>query len=140
MAKKIPTAEYETRDSGPDSGTVEGIALSGTRMFEDAPPTMLLDSAALERAATLSDTVDLRVSLTLEELLPDDAGEVVLIAAEDIPIDLLSSEALTGAGIALEHVTMGGMEVTGLHYYSFESGLTVYSPVDLLILDDPSGV
>ena len=109
-------------------------------MFQDGPATMLLDRAELDRTMDPADVVDLRVSLTLEELLPDDAGEVVLIAAEDVPIDLLSRETMTEAGIAPEHVTLGGMEVTGLHYYSFESGLTVYSPVDLLILDDPNGV
>jgi len=114
--------------------------LSELRMFQDGPATMLLDPADPARVAEPPDVVDLRVSLTLEELLPDDAGEVVLIAAEDVPIDLLASESMTGAGISPQHVTLGGMEVTGLHYYSFESGLTVYSPVDLLILDDPSGV
>ena len=69
---------------------------------------MLLDQAELDRAVEPSDVVDLRVSLTLEDLLPDDAGEVVLIAAEDVPIDLLSRETMTEAGIAPEHVTMGG--------------------------------
>ncbi len=140
MAKRVDPVEHEAKAPGPELGSLEAIALSDTRMFQDGPSSMLLDQAELDRAVEPSDVVDLRVSLTLEDLLPDDAGEVVLIAAEDVPIDLLSSETMTEAGIAPEHVTMGGMEVTGLHYYSFESGLTVYSPVDLLILDDPNGV
>jgi hypothetical protein len=138
MAKRVDTTQQEA--NGPEPGRIEAIALSETQMFQDGPAIMLLDQAEPDRATDSSDDLDLRVSLTLEELLPDDAGEVVLIAAEDVPIDLLSSETVTEAGIAPEHVTMGGMEVTGLHYYSFESGLTVYSPVDLLILNDPSGV
>jgi hypothetical protein len=28
------------------------------------------------------------------------------------------------------------VDVTGLHFYSFESGLTVYSPTDVLIVAD----
>ncbi len=140
MAKRVFTTEPESNTPGPESSTLEVIALSETRMFQDGPATMLVEQADLDRAVESSDTADLRVSLTLEELLPDDAGEVVLIADEDVPIDLLSRESMTEAGIAPEHVTLGGMEVTGLHYYSFESGLTVYSPVDLLILDDPSAV
>jgi hypothetical protein len=28
--------------------------------------------------------------------------------------------------------------VTGLHFYSFESGLTVYSASDILIVNDPN--
>ena len=140
MAKRVFTTEPESNAPGPESSAIEVIALSETRMFQDGPATMLVDQADLDRTIGSSDVVDLRVSLTLEELLPDDAGEVVLIADEDVPIDLLSRENMTEAGIAPEHVTLGGMEVTGLHYYSFESGLTVYSPVDLLILDDPSAV
>lgn len=131
MAKREITAEREAKDPGQEPILLETIALTETRIFQDGPAGVLSDPA---------DPVDLRVTLSLEELLPDAAGEVVLIAAEDVPIDLLSHETMTGAGIAPEHVTMGGMEVTGLHYYSFESGLTVYSPVDLLILDDTGGV
>ncbi len=139
MAKRVVTSERDASNPGPELGPVEVFALSDTRIFQDGPPTMLLDQAGLDRAAELSDAMDLSVSLTLEDLLPDDAGEVVLVTADDVPINLLSSETMTEAGIAPEHVTMGGMEVTGLHFYSFESGLTVYSPVDLLILDDPNG-
>jgi hypothetical protein len=43
---------------------------------------------------------------------------------------------VTDAGIADAHVTAAGVDVTGLHFYSFESGLTVYSPTDVLIVAD----
>ncbi len=46
----------------------------------------------------------------------------------------MTDEPLTDAGIAEAHVTAGGVDVTGLHFYSFESGITVYSPTDLLIV------
>ncbi len=140
MAKRVITAEREAKDPGLETTQLEIVALSETRIFQDGPAGVLSDPADPGLSLAPADAVDLRVTLSLEELLPDDAGEVVLIAAEDVPIDLLSHETMTGAGIAPEHITMGGMEVTGLHYYSFESGLTVYSPVDLLILGDSGGV
>ncbi len=102
-------------------------------MFQDGPQAMLLDPEA-----TALEAADELVSLTLADLLPDEAGEVVLITSGDVPVNLLSGEPLTEAGIAPDHVTADGTEVTGLHFYSFENGLTVYSPSDLLILHDPN--
>lgn len=78
------------------------------------------------------------VLLQLDDLLPDASGEIVLFADDDLPLNIQASEPLTGAGIAEAHVTDGGLDVTGLHYYSFESGITLYSPTDLLIVDDPN--
>ncbi len=106
---------------------------AATRIFNDGPQAMLLDPDAAP-----SETAEELVSLSLADLLPDDAGEVVLVATGDVPINLLAGESLTEVGIAPAHVTAGGMEVTGLNFYSFESGLTVYSPTDLLILNDPN--
>ncbi|HEX9790256.1 MAG TPA: hypothetical protein VGA60_06310 [Kiloniellales bacterium] len=76
------------------------------------------------------------LSLDLGDLLPDAAGEVVLMGAADVPFSIHAGEAVTATGIADAHVTMGGLDVTGLHFYSFESGITLYSPTDLAI-DSP---
>ena len=108
------------------------VATDETRLFGDQSETFVLVPDADSLAA------EPLVSLTLDDLLPDDAGEVVLLAGDDLPINLLTDVTLAETGIAPEHVTAGGVEVTGLHYYSFESGLTIYSPVDLLIIDDPN--
>lgn len=78
------------------------------------------------------------VFLSLADLLPDAAGEVVLLAGEEVPINLMTFEPVTAEGIADHHVTASGLDVTGLHFYSFESGITVYSPLDLLIIHDPN--
>ena len=110
------------------------VATDETRLFGDQSEAFVLAPDADTAAA------ETFVSLTLDDLLPDDAGEVVLLAGDDLPINLLTGEMLAETGIAPEHVTAGGVEVTGLHYYSFESGLTIYSPVDLLIIDDPNAV
>lgn len=75
------------------------------------------------------------VLLQLEDLLPDASGEVVLFAESEVPVNLIADVPLADSGIAETHVTATGLDVTGLHFYAFESGITVYSPSDLLILD-----
>ena len=78
------------------------------------------------------------VVLELGDLLPDSSGEVVLFMGEDVSVNLLTRETITGFGIADPHVTATGLDVTGLHFYSFESGLTIYSANDILIINDPN--
>lgn len=135
-------SQDETSPEGP--GTEEATALGGgTRLFQDGPPPMVLDFEvadvkAPEAGTPGAEAAEQPVSLALEDLLPDAAGEVVVLAGGDLPVNLLVAEAVIEAGIAPAHITAGGMEVTGLHYYSFESGVTVYSPGDLLILNDPN--
>lgn len=76
------------------------------------------------------------VLIELEDLLPDVSGEVVLFADDGLPVNILTDLPVTDAGIAETHVTAAGVDVTGLHFYSFESGLTVYGPSDVLIVAD----
>ncbi len=78
------------------------------------------------------------VVLELDDLLPDSSGEVVLFMGEDVSVNILTHESLTRVGIADPHVTASGVDVTGLHFYSFEGGLTVYSASDILIINDPN--
>ena len=129
-------ADSKTVTEGP--GKQDPAEALDARLFQDGPPPMLLDLDGADFGAVEAEVQEEPVSLALDDLLPDAAGEVVLLAGDDLPVNLLASEAVIEAGIAPAHVTAGGMEVTGLHYYSFESGVTVYSPVDLLILNDPN--
>lgn len=92
------------------------------------PDDTLVSSSALEP-----------LSLELNDLLPDVAGEVVLLGGAEVPLSIHAAEAVTAEGIADAHVTVGGVDVTGLHFYSFESGITLYSPTDLVI-DSTHGV
>jgi len=78
------------------------------------------------------------VILDLGDLLPDSSGEVVLFMGEDVSVNILTHETITGFGIADPHITASGVDVTGLHFYSFEGGLTVYSASDILIINDPN--
>ena len=94
------------------------------------------DILILDSGTTLKQATEETVLLELEDLLPDASGEVVLFAGEELPVNIVTDEPLTGAGIAEAHVTAAGVDVTGLHFYSFESGLTLYSPTDLLIVTE----
>ena len=84
--------------------------------------------------------VDEPIVLELADLLPDEAGEVVLFAGDDVTVNLLTDSALTGSGIADKHVTAAGVDVSGQHYYNFEGGITVYSINDVLVTNTPEGI
>ncbi len=90
---------------------------------------LILDPGGLENPA-----VGETILLELADLLPDASGEVVLFAGDDLPVNIVTDLPVTEAGISEAHVTAAGVDVTGLHFYSFESGLTVYSPTDVLIV------
>lgn len=121
--------ENDDRD-GLETGTPSGALGSG--LVADQAEVLMLDFGAQAGAHEES------LVLTMGDLLPDDAGEVVLLADGDLPVNFLAGEGVTATGIAPAHVTAGGLDVTGLHYYSFESGITLYGPADLLIINDPN--
>lgn len=100
---------------------------------------LIFDAVGLENPAVGDTAIGETVLLELADLLPDASGEVVLFADDDLPVNIVTDQPITEVGIAEAHVTAAGVDVTGLHFYSFESGLTVYSPTDVLIIDD-SGV
>jgi hypothetical protein len=75
------------------------------------------------------------VVLDLADLLPDEAGDVVLFSGDELPVSISAHEAVTGHGVADSHVTATGVDVTGLNFYSFESGITIYSLSDVSITE-----
>ena len=97
------------------------------------PETAMGSGPAAVKAAVPAAGEGESLVLRLADLLPDNAGEVVLFAGEDMPINLLTDEPLSLSGITEAHVTASGVDVTGHNFYSFGSGITVYSPTDLFI-------
>ncbi len=95
---------------------------------------LIFDAAGPENPVVGKPAVGEPVRLELADLLPDASGEVVLFADDDLPVNIVTDQPVTEAGIAEAHVTDAGLDVTGLHFYSFESGLTVYSPTDVVIV------
>lgn len=90
-------------------------------------------SAPAERGAAPDDSSlsEDQLVLSLNELMPDQQGELVLYADDGVPISLLTSEAVAAQGIAESHVTAAGIDVTGLNYLSFTTGITIYFPTEL---------
>ncbi len=79
-------------------------------------------------ALLLQDTIVLH----LDDLVPDEAGEVVLRHGADFTrLLLVTDRRLLGTGRALPHVTAAGESTVGLRQASFEGGPTFYYPADL---------
>ena len=120
------------KDGEPGSETVESQ--------EADVLELAADPAVLEGLAADSNVTEARLEpdsealvLNLEDLLPDMEGEVVLQA--EVPLSLVAEQSLTGSGIVEHHVTAAGVDVDGLYYYSFDNGITLYSDVDIVIVD-----
>ncbi len=112
----------------------------------DVVVDVVVDPAALEHLAsdaTLSQSaasgVDEALVLSLEDLLPDVEGTVVMLTDENLPVNLMTDEPLAGSGVVDEHVSAGGLDVEGLFYYSFANGLTLYSDTDIVIVSETTG-
>ena len=71
--------------------------------------------------------------LQLADLVPDVAGEVALHVTADMAVRLLSDEPLLDSGVAENHITASGVDVSGHRLYRFGNGITVYSPEALPI-------
>ncbi len=125
-------AESVTTVGSIDLGPLAGIA--GAAAYGDI--AIQSDPEVPASEAPVSDAIVLK----FDELLPDSEGEVVVLAGEDVPVNLMTSERIADTGIVEEHVTAGGFDVQGLHFYSFENGVTLYSPTDILIFDDSGAV
>jgi hypothetical protein len=128
----------------PDIGTegLIGPAVADVDVVVDVE----VDPAALEHLAsdaTLSQSAasgaDEALVLSLEDLLPDVEGTVVMLTDENLPVNLMTDEPLAGSGVVDEHVSAGGLDVEGLFYYSFANGLTLYSDTDIVIVNETTG-
>jgi hypothetical protein len=73
--------------------------------------------------------------LSIADLLPDAQGEVVLFNDAGLSaFSIVGAQSVIGSGIADHHATAEGIDVTGMAYSTFETGLTVYYPSDVTLL------
>ena len=114
------------------AGTGAEVLIFDSVLLENPAVGAPADGAPADSASGVGETV----LLELADLLPDSSGEVVLFADDNLPVNIVTDQTIFEVGIAEPHVTAAGVDVTGLHFYSFESGLTVYSPIDVLIVPD----
>jgi uncharacterized protein GlcG (DUF336 family) len=77
------------------------------------------------------------VILTLQDLLPDAGGEVVIHGAGVGAVGVSTDQAVTATGTADAHVTVAGEDVSGFRYYQLDSGITLYCPADTSLLLGP---
>jgi hypothetical protein len=88
--------------------------------------------AAGPASAPLAGVSDDAVVLTLEDLLPDPQGDIVLLNQSGmLEMAVLTDKRVVDTGVAEHHTTADGTEVAGMTYYSFEAGPTLYVPSDL---------
>ena len=92
----------------------------------------LAENSSLAGLAELGSDDEAMV-LTLDDLFPDENGEVVIFTEDGLPINLIASLPVDQSGVADPHVTAAGIDVGGLSYHTFESGLTVYFEPDSLV-------
>ncbi len=105
-------------------------AIDPTLLDDDAGPLASEPSALLASPDPSADTVGAEtdgdaVVLTLEDLMADDAGEVVL-AADNVAISLKTEGHVVDGGVVADHVTATGVDVSGLSYATLDSGITIY--------------
>lgn len=84
------------------------------------------DGAGLEQVAG----PDERLVLSLEMLLPDADGAVVLDDMLSAQIDLEDGVGVAGQGIVEAAIEAGGRDVIGLAFVALENGVTLYYPPD----------
>lgn len=75
---------------------------------------------------------DLAVTLSLDDLLPDANGEVVIVSVGgEAALSIVTDERIRQAGMADGHVTADGFDVGGFAFCAFENGKTLYYSPDL---------
>ena len=75
-----------------------------------------------------------QLALSLEDLLPDADGNVVLFNDAGVTeMAIVTEKTVVNSGIADNDATVEGGDVSGMVYYSFDSGPTLYCPVDVHI-------
>lgn len=84
----------------------------------------------LKLASPLGDDA---IALSLDDLLPDANGNVVLFNDAGVTeMSIVAERPVVDSGIAGEGAgTTGSADVAGMAYYSFDSGPTLYCPLDL---------
>ena len=89
------------------------------------------DLVAAEPALSPGGVAAEPLTLALEDLMPDAGDEIVLSAPDGSPVVLTSGETVVNSGTADGHVTAAGIDVSGLSFVEFSSGLKLYYEGDL---------
>jgi len=73
-----------------------------------------------------------QLALSLEDLLPDAEGNVVLFNDAGVTeIAIVTEKSIINSGVADNETSVEGGDVSGMVYYIFDAGPTLYCPVDV---------
>jgi len=136
-------AEKEGISAPPSEPPTGDLGVFVTVPVPGDPAVALTDAVAADiggEALTFdSADIDDQMILSLNDLLPDSRGDVVLFnEAGPLAVNIISDSRVTESGTADHYVTSAGVDVSGYHFCTFEAGLTIYYPseIDLLITGD----
>ncbi len=74
------------------------------------------------------------ISLQLGDLLPDSAGNIVIeYDGGNLAVQLMTDQSVVEHGVAVEASDANGGDLSGLAYFSFGDGTTVYFPTDISV-------
>jgi hypothetical protein len=74
------------------------------------------------------------ITLSLDDLLPDANGEIVVMSQQgQLHLNLVTDLPVCESGVADSHVTADGTDVNGLSFYAFEGGMRLYYSPDVEI-------
>lgn len=68
------------------------------------------------------------LTLTLEDLIPDARGEVVILSDAGHDIAVVTHQPIANQGIEASHVTAAGLDVSGYGFCTFAEGITLFYP------------
>jgi hypothetical protein len=74
------------------------------------------------------------ISLELGDLLPDSAGNIVIeYDGGNLAVQLMTSQSVVEHGVAVEAMDANGGDLSGLAFFAFGNGTTVYFPTDISV-------
>lgn len=78
------------------------------------------------------------LTLSLDDLIPDARGEVVILSDAGHEIVVVTGEPIAQQGFQPSHIMESGHDVSGFAYCTFASGITLFYPASqqLFITDE----
>lgn len=98
---------------------------------------MTADRPVAEDSLIAPRMVEDTVVLSLQDLLPDAGGEVVIHGVGVGAVGVATDQTVTATGTADAHVTAAGEDVSGFRYYQLDSGITLYCSADTSLVLGP---
>jgi len=132
MAVHMPIDDGgEIPATGVEPGATGGSAASAL--------PMVVGEAAVTSSMGGSRAGEPPITLSFDDLLPDLNGEIVVMGTGfGTQLSILTDQRICAAGVAVDHCTADGVEVSGLAYFAFEGGTKLYYSPDIELTIAPA--